>query len=89
MTVQQYLMIQSDIVTNCVVWDGNTQTWQPPVDTTMLVQATTLAMVWLLNTDKTDYVLTEVIGAGDIGFTWNGTVLTTDKPKPNLLTTTT
>ena len=89
MTIQNYLMIQSDIVTNCVVWDGNTQAWQPPVDTTMLVQATTLAMVWLLNTDKTDYVLTEVIGAGDIGFTWNGTVLTTDKPKPNLLTTTT
>ena len=89
MTIQNYLMIQSNIVTNCVIWDGNTQTWQPPVDTTMLVQATTLAMVWLLNTDKTDYVLTEVIGAGDIGFTWNGTVLTTDKPKPNLLTTTT
>lgn len=82
MTVQNYLLIQSDIVTNCVVWDGNTQTWKPPVDATMLVQATTLAMVWLLNADKTDYVLTEVMGAGNIGFTWDGTVCITNQPKP-------
>ena len=84
MTVQNYLMIQLNIVTNCVIWDGNTQTWQPPVGTTMLVQATTPAMVWLLNVDKTDYVLTEIMGAGNIGFTWDGTVVTTNEPKPTI-----
>jgi len=39
-------------------------------------------MVWGLNSDKTDWILIEVTGSGDIGFTWNGTVLTTNQPKP-------
>jgi hypothetical protein len=46
------------------------------------VQATTPAIIWELNLDKTDYVLVEVMGIGDIGFTWDGTVLTTNQPKP-------
>ena len=39
-------------------------------------------MLWILNSDKTDFVLSEVMGAGDIGFTWNGTVCTTNQTKP-------
>ena len=84
MTVQNYLVIQSDIVTNCVVWDGNTQTWKPPVDATMLIQATTSAIIWMLNSDKTDFVLQEVTGRGDIGFTWDGSICTTNMPKPEI-----
>lgn len=85
MTTQNYLMIQENIVTNVCVWDGNTQTWQPPQDATMLVQATTLALVWkaIIEDGKiTNYVLEEQLGGGDIGFTWNGTVCATNEPKP-------
>jgi len=82
MTTQNYLIIQENVVINVCVWDGNTQTWTPPSDATMLVQATTPAMVWELNSDQTDYVLTEEIGEGQIGFTWDGTVLITNQAKP-------
>jgi len=83
MTIQNYLIVENNIVTNVCVWDGDINTWTPPSDATMLVQATTPAMVWRLNTDNTDWVLTEIIGAGDIGFTWDGTVVTTNQLKPN------
>lgn len=79
---QNYLVIENNTVTNVCIWDGNPSTWTPPKDATMLVQATTPAMVWDLNTDKTDWVLTEVIGQGQIGFAWNGTVCITNEPKP-------
>ena len=82
MTTQNYLIIQENIVTNVCVWDGNTQTWQPPEDATMLVQATTPTKIWQLNIEKTDYVLNDSIGDASIGFTWNGTVCTTNEPKP-------
>jgi len=82
MTVQNYLVVESNVVTNLVVWDGDTNTWQPPADATMLVQATTPAMIWKLSGEPPVYVLSEVIGSGDIGFTWNGTVLTTNQPQP-------
>ena len=81
---QQYLIIENNIVTNLVVWNGDTTQWTPPQGSVALVQATTPAMIWQLNADKTDYVLTEVIGAGQIGFTWDGTVLTTNQPKPTV-----
>jgi len=84
MTTQNYLMVNPDnVVDNICVWDGDTNTWKPPEGYTMLVQATTPAMVWELNSEKTDYVLTEQIGMVGIGFTWNGTVCTTNEPKPN------
>jgi len=84
MTTQQYLEVDnsSNIVINSVIWDGDTNTWQPPANLIMLIQATTPAMIWQLNSEKTAYVLTEVVGAGQIGFTWNGTVLTTNEPQP-------
>jgi hypothetical protein len=84
MPEQNYLQIQNNVVTNIVYWDGETD-WTPPADAIMLVQATTPAMVWGPNdpTAPTAWVLTEVIGAGAIGFTWNGTVLTTNEPEPS------
>lgn len=84
MTTQQYLMLNesTNVVDNICVWDGDTNTWQPPENTLMLVQATTPAMVWELSSDKTNYVLTEVIGAGATGFTWDGSVLITNEPQP-------
>ena len=75
----------TNVVDNICLWDGDTNTWQPPADTLMLIQATTPAMIWqtvIVDGKITDYVLEEQIGAGNIGFTWNGTVLTTNQPKP-------
>jgi hypothetical protein len=84
MTIQNYLMINESthIVDSICIWDGNTETWQPPTNTLMLIQANTQALVWKLNADKTDYVLVEVLGSGAVGFTWDGSVLTTNEPKP-------
>lgn len=85
MTTQQYFVIENNVVTNSVLWDGDTNTWQPPVDSTMLVSATTPEMIWqavVVDKKITDWVLAEQIGVGQIGFTWDGTVLTTNQPKP-------
>lgn len=78
MTTQNYLIIENNTVTNIVLWDGDTNTWQPPQGSIVLPQATTPAMVWVFNYTTNPYTsqLEEVIGAGSIGFTWNGNVLT-------------
>ena len=87
MTVQQYLQIENNLVTNTVMWDGNTEQWQPPTDAIMLVDADTVTMIWQpVVVDKviTDYALGGKLGAGDIGFTWNGTNCITNEPKPEI-----
>ena len=91
MTTQAYLVVDvpSDTVVNNVMWDG-VSPWIPPDNSLLLVKATTPALIWELDNTKT-WVLTEVMGAGEIGFTWDGTVLTTDaaKPEPIVQPTTT
>ena len=82
--LNDYLMINesTNIVENICTWDGDPNTWQPPANTLMLIKDITPAMVWKLNQDNTDYVLTEEIGSAQIGFTWDGSILTTNEPKP-------
>lgn len=79
---QNYLIIEQNIVTNVVLWNGDTTQWTPPQSSVALIQANIPAMVWVLDTEIKDYVLQEQIGQGQIGFTWDGTVLTTNEPKP-------
>ena len=82
---QNYLIIESNVVTNICIWNGDTTQWTPPTGSIALVQATTPSMIWqlvIVDGKITDYVLTEVLGAGQIGFTWDGSVLTTNEPKP-------
>lgn len=81
---QNYLMINkaTNTVVNVCVWDGNTNTWAPPSGTLMLVQSTTPAMIWAYSDAAQDYVLTEVVGQGQIGFTWNGAACVTNTAKP-------
>ena len=88
MTIQQYLIIENNVVTNNVLWDGNVQTWTPPINSIQLVTETTPAMVWVVDTSIIPMVwfLEEKIGAGEIGFIWNGSVLTTNKPQPTPIT---
>ena len=83
MTTQNYLMVNpSNVVDNICVWDGDVNTWTPPQGYTMLVLDTTPAMVWGLLSGATDYTLVEEIGVTDIGFTWDGSVCTTNQPQP-------
>jgi hypothetical protein len=87
MTNQNYLMIQENVVSNVCVWDGDTNTWQPPSDATILIQADVPAMVWeevIVDNVIVDYVLAEELGEAQIGYTWNGTVCTTNEPKPEI-----
>jgi hypothetical protein len=83
-TSQNYLIVQSNVVNNIVVWDGDTTQWTPPTGSIALVQATTPAMIWVFDYTTNPYTskLEQIIGAGDIGFTWDGSVLTTNEPKP-------
>lgn len=82
MTTQNYFIVENNIVTNSVVWNGNTDTWTPPENSLQLLQETTLAMVWTPNSTFTDWELSTVTGVGSIGFTWDGSVLTTNESKP-------
>lgn len=78
-------MINSNnICENIIVWDGDTNKWQPPVGYLMLVQATTPTKNWKLTVDNT-YALSDFIGDGDIGWTWDGVCLTTNQPQPSAL----
>ena len=81
----------TNVVDNICVWDGNPNTWTPPSGYLMLVEADTQALIWIAVYEPdpitkkpivVDYVLTETLGAGAVGFTWDGTVLTTNQPKP-------
>lgn len=82
---KNYLVIQNNIVTNAVVWDGDINKWTPPADAIMVVDEETPGAVWEITEDKTDYVLVEILGAGGIGFIWDGRVLTTPEPKPEVI----
>jgi len=89
MTTQQYLMIPTatNIVENTCMWDGDVNTWQPPLETLMLIQADTPAMVWeaiIVDKKIIDWILVEQIGVADIGFTWDGTKCVTNQPKPQI-----
>ena len=78
-------MIQENIVTNLCLWDGNTQTWTPPADVTMLIQETAPTKIWDINQSGTEYVLVDSIGKANIGFTYDGEFCVTNEPKPEVI----
>ena len=84
MTNQNYYMVNesTNICDNVVVWDGDTNTWTPPQDYLMLAQDTTQCKNWGWNDAISDWELV-VRGEGSIGFTWDGTYLITNEPKPD------
>jgi len=87
MTTQNYLIIENNVVTNVVIWDGNTVDWQPPSDSIQLIQATTPAMIWEMTSPSTAYVLVEKVGFGGIEFTYDPAtgIVTTNQPQPVIL----
>jgi len=82
--IQNYLLIRiaTNTVDNVCLWDGNQDTWAPPSGYFALVQATTSSLLWLYDETAQDFVLTDVVGQGQIGFSWNGTACVTNAPKP-------
>ena len=84
---QNYLIVANNVVVNLTVWNGDTSQWTPPQGSIALVQATTPAIVWVRDATVTPavYKLEEVIGAGAIEFTWDGSVLTTNLPDPTVV----
>lgn len=82
MATENYFEVENNVVVNVVLWDGDVNTWQPPASATMLVASTTPAMIWAYDKDTKDYYLNEVVGVGTIGYTWDGSVLMTNEPKP-------
>lgn len=71
-----------NICDNVCLWDGNPETWQPPLGYTMLIQDETPSKTWVLDKETNQYVLTDSIGLGSVGFTWDGTFLITSEPQP-------
>ena len=84
MNAKNYLMVnkQTNVVDNICLWDGDIKTWQPPSNYLMLVKESTQAKIWALNTEKTDFELTIEIGAGEIGFLFDGSFVITNNDKP-------
>lgn len=84
--MENYVLIntQTNVVDNVVYWDGNTDQWSPPPSHIALIQAKVPAKVWGFDDQTKEYILVEEVGAGQIGFTWDGVCLTTNEPKPVL-----
>lgn len=72
----------TNTVDNVCLWDGNPNTWQPPAGVDMLVQETTMTLIWGFDAALNDYVLKPQMGGAQIGFTWNGAECVTNEPKP-------
>ena len=81
---QNYCMVNetTNICDNITLWDGNPDTWTPPPGYLMLVQATTPAKVWVWDATGEVWTIEAQEGQGQIGFTWDGTYLTTNDPMP-------
>lgn len=81
MTTQNYCMVntETNICENVCLWDGNIETWTPPAGYLMLVQDTTQAKNWVLTNNVWSI---EISGVGSIGYTWDGTYLTTNQLQP-------
>lgn len=77
MNVQSYCVINlaTNVCDNVVLWDGDTNTWQPPENCLMLVQAETPAKDWVWDDAAAKWVLIEVMGVGSVGFVWDGEFL--------------
>lgn len=83
MTIQNYCIIDgNNIVYNIILWDGDPNNWTPPANQTYVVQATTPSRDWVWDLNLKDWVLFDFVGHGNIGFSWDGSVLTTTAPKP-------
>lgn len=85
MSVETYLVIDTiknpKVCDDAIMWDG-VSNWPVPTDHILVKQATTPALNWGVNSTSTQWILVESVGTGGIGYTWDGTRLTTNQPMP-------
>lgn len=86
MTVQNYLLVNTSITPatcdNLILWGGDTSIWSPPASHIALAQKDTPSKDWEWDSTANTWVLIESIGGGNIGYTWDGVLLTTNEPQP-------
>jgi hypothetical protein len=91
MTTQNYLIIENNIVTNIVMWDGNLNTWTPPVNSIQIVKETVTTKLWdsfsqtIDGKTVIDWQLVEKPVVAEVGYTWDGQYLITNEPKPAVI----
>jgi hypothetical protein len=82
---ESYFLINTQtnpqICENVIIWNGDKNIWNPPAGYILLLQKETLCHDWKWNSNSSAWELTE-LGIGGIGFTWDGTKLTTNEPQP-------
>lgn len=87
MSIQSYVLINTDIIPNVcdnlIMWDGDTNIWNPPQDHIALLQISTPSKNWDWDTNTNAWILTDTIGQGGIGYTWDGTSLITNEAQPS------
>lgn len=81
MTTQNYLIIQENVVTNVVIWDGDITSWAPPADAVVFGQEEVVKNTWVWNSASQDWELTGTVTAvAHIGDLWDGTSFSEPKP---------
>jgi hypothetical protein len=55
-TVQTYAVVENGVVINAVLWDGNTENWQPPAGSTAHLLAADAIVSVGYTFDGTSYV---------------------------------
>lgn len=91
MTTQSYLIIESGVVTNIVMWDGNPETWTPPTGSIQIIKDTVTTKLWesfpqtIDGKTVIDWELVEKPVVAEVGYTWDGQYLITNDPKPEVI----
>jgi hypothetical protein len=76
------LLASPAVCENAIVWDGDVNKWKPEDGYLALPAETTVAADWSRNSVKEPWALVDQIGAGRIGYTWDGQRLVTNQPEP-------
>jgi len=83
--LQSYVLIDiksnPNYCDNVVIWDGDTNKWNPPLNHIALSQKDTPVKVWE-QIDSDTWNLVPSIGGGGIGWEWDGTYLITNESMP-------
>jgi hypothetical protein len=84
--MESYFLINTttNIVENTIDWNG-VDSWNVPDGYILVSRDSTPAKIWLLNEETRNFDLVTVLGAGDIGFLWDGSELMTNQAQPEPL----
>lgn len=81
---KDYLMINksTNTVDNIFVWDGNKETWNVPDEYNVFLKEEVKAKIWSYNDNIKDYEIVIKLGAGEIGYLFDGEFVKTNQEKP-------